>query len=177
MYSGNMGLGHRFGEILNVSTALPASVKLVFFGRGKRRPEIEAFQAEHPGVVELHDYVKSEDLAAHLCSADVHLVSLESSWDGAMVPSKLQGIFAAGRPVIFIGSTSSSSGQWIIESGAGWVVAPDDVGALGVAIKEALDPWERERRGRLASDYATRHFDASANARASARFLLGAMAD
>jgi len=177
MYSGNMGLGHRFREILDVSNILPENVKLVFFGRGKRRPEIETFQSDHPGKLELHDYVKSEDLAAHLRSADVHLVSLEPLWDGTMVPSKLQGIFAAGRPVIFVGSITSSTGQWIIGSGAGWVVAPDDVEALGAAIKEAGDPLERECRGRLASDYAARHFDATANASASARFLLGQMAD
>ncbi|RYD23676.1 MAG: glycosyltransferase WbuB, partial [Verrucomicrobiaceae bacterium] len=154
MYSGNMGLGHRFREFLDVANILPENVKLVFFGRGKRRSEIETFQAEHPGVVEIHDYVRSEDLAAHLRTADVHLVSLEPSWDGTMVPSKLQGIFAAGRPVIFIGSTHSSTGQWIIESGAGWVVAPGDMEALGVALKDAVDASDREHRGRLASTYA-----------------------
>jgi colanic acid biosynthesis glycosyl transferase WcaI len=173
MYSGNMGLGHRFSEFLEVSKMKPENVRFAFFGRGKRRTEIEAFQAKHPGIVELHDYVKSEDLAAHLRSADVHLVSLEPSWDGAMVPSKLQGIFAAGRPVIFVGSRTSSTGRWIIESGAGWVIAPGDIGALGSAIKDASDPVERDRRGRLARDYALLHFDARTNARASALFLLG----
>ena len=177
MYSGNMGLGHRFQELLGSAAGLPGNVKLVFFGRGKRRPEIEAFQSQHPTMVELHDYVNSQDLAAHLRSGDVHLVSLEPSWDGTMVPSKLQGIFAAGRPVIFIGSATSSTGQWIHESGAGWIVAPGDNGALAAAIKEATDPGERQRKGRLASDYAACHFGASANARASARFLIGQMED
>lgn len=173
MYSGNMGLGHRFPEFLEASAIVPEDVKIVFFGRGKRRTEIEAFQAKHPRKVELHDYVRSDDLAAHLRSADVHLVSLEPSWDGTMVPSKLQGIFAAGRPVIFVGSGTSSTGRWIVESGAGWVIAPGDIGALGSAIKEAADPAERKRRGRLAQDYALLHFDARTNGRAAALFLLG----
>ena len=172
MYSGNMGLGHRFQEFLEVATTESDNVRLVFFGRGKRRAEIEAFLEKHPGKAELHDYVRSEDLAAHLRSADVHLVSLEPSWDGTMVPSKLQGIFAAGRPVIFVGSTTSSTGQWINESGAGWIVAPGDIGSLRSAIAEATDPSERARRGFLARTYSARYFDGLTNARASARFLL-----
>jgi len=173
MYSGNMGLGHRFQEFLEVSTTLPDNVRLVFFGRGKRRGEIESFLSEYPGKVELHDYVRSEDLASHLRSADVHLVSLEPSWDGTMVPSKLQGIFAAGRPVIFVGSITSSTGQWVKESGAGWVIEPGDIGALRSAITEAADPAERDRRDRLARNHAALHFDPLTNARASAHFLVG----
>lgn len=176
MYSGNMGLGHRFSEFLEASGVMPENAKLVFFGKGKRRAEIEAFHTKHPEMVELHGYVSSEDLSAHLRSADVHLVSLEPSWDGAMVPSKLQGIFAAGRPVIFVGSRASSTGRWIEESGAGWVIAPGDIGALRSAIEEAGDAEERGRRGRLARDYAALHFDACANARASALFLVGSPA-
>jgi len=36
-------------------------------------------------------------------------------WNGTMVPSKLQGIFAAARPVLLVGSHASSIGRWIEE--------------------------------------------------------------
>ena len=158
MYSGNMGLGHLFDEVLEVAKKKAESgkwkvemeegmgkmedgrwkmedgklkmedgrwkmedgklkmedgrwkmedgeVRFVFYGGGKRRGEIEQFVATHgDAAVELHDYVAQEDLDVHLASADVHLVSLRPDWDGTMVPSKLQGVFAIGRPVIFIGS-------------------------------------------------------------------------
>ena len=177
MYSGNMGLGHLFDEILTVGERDKLVTgghawRFVFYGGGKRRVEVEEFVVAHPDTpVELHDYVAKDDLDVHLASADVHLVSLRPEWDGTMVPSKLQGVFAASRPVIFIGSETSSIGQWVLESGAGWVVQPGDVGALQSAITEASDAAERARRGKLACDYARGHFDSKLNAGRVAELL------
>ena len=220
MYSGNMGLGHRFGEILEVigqksggrgqesggrggfggaphfspaacgedesafgGPAVPDEVgrmrqsdptRFVFFGGGRRRGEIAEFIAAHPGCpAELHDYVPREQLAVHLQTADLHLVSLEPSWTGTMLPSKLQGIFAVARPVVFIGDERSSLARWIVESGGGWVVKPGDVGGLLAAIDEASSPHVRTLRGRAAQAYAMTHFDRATNAREVAGRLSG----
>ena len=172
MYSGNMGLGHLFDEILSVVQGCQTATdgmarRFVFFGGGKRRAEVEHFletRAEGSGVaVELHDYVDTDQLALHLASADVHLVSLRPEWDGTMVPSKLQGVFAVGRPVIFIGSETSSIGQWVIESGAGWVVKPGDLEGLQQVISEASHKEERDRRGGLARSYGIDYFSGNKN--------------
>ncbi len=175
MYSGNMGLGHRFGEFLEAAARPPLpGVRFSFHGGGKRRAEIESAIRAHPAAaIELHDYAPGEQLAAHLASADVHLASLEPSWDGCMVPSKLQGIFAAGRPVIFVGSRSSSIGRWVEESGGGWVVRPGDIAALHEAIREASDPAERFRRGNAARAFADRHFQRERNLAKVSRILSG----
>lgn len=166
MYSGNMGLGHRFGEFLELAAANLPKTRFVFAGGGKRLLEIKAFLTEHPAArAELRDYAPREHLASHLAAADVHLASLEPAWDGTMVPSKLQGIFAAGRPVIFIGSATCSIGRWIRESGGGWVVPPGDAAALRAAVDSARDPAERTRRGQAATAYAKEHFDRARNAR------------
>lgn len=246
MYSGNMGLGHRFGEILAVAkrgtiehrreevigadtedsalrrmnesrdelplgqpvgaspsvnlsatavsgfrdpdlapafcnsqlpilrSQLPPKLRFVFYGGGKRRKEIESFLASHPDApVELHDYAPADGLVAHLQSADVHLVSLDPAWTGTMVPSKLQGIFQAGRPVIFIGSTESSIGQWVRESGGGWVVQPDDTEGLLAALGDAKDPQVRTMRGQAAKAFAAAHFNKRANIARVAGILIG----
>jgi len=227
MYSGNMGLGHRFGEILAAAgsagvvggslsdkrqdkktqdarqeedsniehptsniqrrtqedcgnepgrdaqapsppdtrhpTTFPP-LRFVFFGGGKRRDEVAKYADAHPDAgIELHDYAPADQLLAHLQSADVHLASLEPAWSGTMVPSKLQGIFAAARPVIFIGSAESSIGRWVLESGGGWVVAAGDIGGLLAALEQARDPVERANRGRAAMDFAEEHFDQRRN--------------
>jgi hypothetical protein len=218
MYSGNMGLGHRFGEILEVMgkgdggqglevgnvavvcdrrsegegddpalAGRPAAdevgrpgpsdpTRFVFFGGGKRRGEIERFVAAHPGAaVELHDYAPAEDLGMHLRSADVHLASLAGEWTGTMVPSKLQGIFHAARPVIFIGEAKSSIGRWVAASGGGWLVAPGDVAGLELALEEARDPQVRESRGRAAQAFAAANFDKQANVRRVAEVLACAL--
>jgi len=204
MYSGNMGLGHRFGEFLAAAKVMniehptsnierrsedacgggPAiesspiqhptskiknhpspNIRFVFYGTGKRRGEIETFIREHPdALIELHDYAPAEELAEHLLSADVHLASLDAVWTGTMVPSKLQGIFTVGRPVIFVGSLESSIGCWIKESGGGWVVEPEDVEGLMAALEEARDSEVRRRHGMAAGEFAKLHFDRKKNA-------------
>ncbi len=141
-----------------------SSVRFVFYGGGKRRGEIEAFMAANPEApVELHDYAPAEELTAHLMTADVHLVSLEPAWSGTMVPSKLQGIFAVGRPVVFVGSRESSIGRWVEESGGGWVVAAGDVDGLRAALEEARDPRVRLARGEAAGRFAREFFDRQTN--------------
>jgi len=166
MYSGNMGLGHRFDDMLDAasrpSTGGPRR-RFAFFGEGKRRAEIISRSRE--GEVELHDRVSMDKLAAHLASADVHLASMDAKWDGTMVPSKLQGSFAAGRPVLFIGSENSSIGRWIKNSGGGWVVPAGDAEAMDAALQSASDAKERQQRGSAALDFARKHFDPGTNAR------------
>ena len=139
-------------------------LRFVFFGGGKRRVEVARFVRENPGCgVELYDYAPAECLAAHLQSADVHLASLDPAWTGTMVPSKVQGVFGASRPVIFIGSADSSIGRWVLESGGGWVVAPADVAGLLAALAEARDPEVRATRGRAAKAFSNKHFDQATN--------------
>ena len=165
MYSGNMGLGHRFGEFLEASVTHGSDLRWCFYGEGKRRPEIEAFIQQHPEApVELGGYVPRAELADHLASADVHLASLDPAWDGTMVPSKLQGIFSMGKPVLFVGSETSSIGRWILTSGGGWVIAPGDTTAMSVALDEALVPAIRQEKGERALAYAQEHFDRERNA-------------
>ena len=223
LYSGNMGLGHRFTEVLQAMPQLAAvepdrRVRLAFYGEGKRKREVEEAvgsgqssvvredRGAHapPGIppgasagcqlhgqppsdrrkgairvqaditsatvcpasdlrIEVHGYVPSSELAVHLRTGDVHLASLDPAWDGMMVPSKLQGIFAAGRPVLFTGSRTCSIGRWILESGGGWVCEPGDIAGHVQAMQEALDPIERTRRGEAAHQYASKHFDRATN--------------
>ncbi len=164
MYSGNMGLGHRFTEFLRAARESGPDYEWRFNGGGRRRPEIEDFLRRYPGLpINLGPYISRENLAKHLGSADVHLLSLEPTWNGTMVPSKLAAIFSAGRPVIFVGSADCSIGQWIIESGGGWVVPPDNAAEMNAALREALLPSVRLCKGKSARGFAECFFNRSRN--------------
>jgi colanic acid biosynthesis glycosyl transferase WcaI len=160
LYSGNMGLGHRFDEFLEAAKQLSHSrLRWAFAGDGKRRAEIEAFAKFHPSArIEFFDSVPTAQLRAHLCAADVHLASLDSRWQGTMVPSKLQGSFGVGRPVLYVGGHDCETALWIQQSGAGWVVAEDDLKGLLQAIQDALSPSERRRRGQAGLEFARAYF-------------------
>jgi colanic acid biosynthesis glycosyl transferase WcaI len=173
LYSGNMGLGHRFNEFLEAARRLgPAGPRWVFSGGGKRRAEVEAFAKAHPEArLELLGYVPHARLRAHLASADVHLASLDSAWAGLIVPSKLQASFAIGRPVICVGGGGSETAGWIKESGGGWVVAEDDLDGLMKAVTASLDPAERRRRGEAAREFARNEFQMPVNCARIAELL------
>ncbi|HMP76781.1 MAG TPA: glycosyltransferase family 4 protein [Kiritimatiellia bacterium] len=166
MYSGNMGRGHRLGEFLAAAARFKddRSIHWVFAGGGKRRGEVEAALANDPALnLRLLPYAPSDRLREHLCSADVHLASLDAQWQGCMVPSKLQGIFAVGKPLIFVGGRDNAPAQWVEESGAGWVIPGNDVDALCAAVESARDARERTRRGAAARAFAERTFDRATN--------------
>lgn len=172
MYSGNMGLGHRFGEFLEVAANTGEQFQWKFHGQGKRRVEVEESLKENPMTkLTLGDYVPREELSNHLAAADVHLASLDPVWDGTMVPSKLQGIFAIGRPVIFVGSKDCAMGTWIQESDGGWVVAPGDIRSLKRVINESLDSSVRKQKGLNAQKYAKLHFHPEKNSKRIAAYL------
>lgn len=160
LYSGNMGLGHRFGEFLEAARRLgPAGPRWAFAGGGMRKTEVEAVASANPQIrIEILGYVPHNQLRAHLCSADVHLVSLDSAWQGFMVPSKLQGSFAVGKPVIYVGGRKSETALWILESGGGWVVDENDIDSMLKVIEQTFDASERRRRGEAAFKYAQENF-------------------
>ena len=85
MYSGNMGLGHLFDEVLVAASVASSDncagstlTRFAFFGGGKRRAEVVAFVDGSPRCPRRTARLRRlpEILDAHLASADVHLVSL-----------------------------------------------------------------------------------------------------
>jgi glycosyltransferase involved in cell wall biosynthesis len=173
LYSGNMGLGHRFTEFVEAARLLGASgPRWVFSGGGKRKAEVETFAKSQPTArIEFLGYVPQSQLRAHLCAADVHLASLDAAWQGLIVPSKIQASFAAARPVLFVGGRECETAAWIQESGGGWVVDQEDVQGLLKAIRQSLDPDERLRRGQAALLFARTHFQMSDNCARIAQIL------
>lgn len=174
MYSGNMGLAHRFDEFLESAKRLRENrdIRWVFAGGGRKRAQIEKFKAGNPDVnIEILPYVSSDKLDAHLASADVHLVSLDSVWTGTVLPSKIQDIMASGRPVILVGGKGSSLEEWIQRSGAGWVVKENSVDELcGIIMKFDKAGLFRQMR-KNAQEFSGKNFNAQLNMEKMAKII------
>ena len=80
-----------------------------------------------------------------------------------MVPSKLFGILAAGRPALYIGSPDSEISKVVVENDCGRSVRQGDVDGLVAAIEGyAGDPAGREAAGdrarkALVDEHGARH--------------------
>jgi glycosyltransferase involved in cell wall biosynthesis len=174
MYSGNMGLGHRFDTILagikNLFSNADSSAentKVAFVGGGKRKNQIETFLADNPlEQVGLHDYVPANQLAVNLQAADLHLICMHPAWQGLIVPSKLMNILGSGRPVLYVGPRDNEIARWIEQARCGWIVDTDDVEGFAAAVSEARSNPERcERRGRRGQLFAAKAFAREINAK------------
>jgi glycosyltransferase involved in cell wall biosynthesis len=124
-YSGNMGVAHNLSTILEAAKLLKFNpqIKFVFIGDGKRRQEVEStVKAENLPNVLLFPYQPLERLPETLTSAHLHLVSLRPELEGLAAPSKLYGILAAGKPVLFIGDVDGEIGRIVRRGECGFTV-------------------------------------------------------
>jgi glycosyltransferase involved in cell wall biosynthesis len=154
LYSGNMGLAHEFGTVLDAAESLRerSDVGFAFVGSGPRRAEVEARVGERGlANVEFLPYQPRERLGESLTAGDVHLVTLRERMAGLLVPSKIYGILAAGRPTVYVGPDEGEIAD-ILRSGAcGTRVAPGDRdGLVAALLRYAEDEELRAAHGRNA---------------------------
>ena len=141
-YSGNLGLAHEFETILGAAAALRDEHRFAFLliGGGLRLDAVRArVAALGLGNVTFKPYQPRERLELSLTVPDVHLVSLRPELEGLVVPSKVYGIAAAGRPAIHIGSRDGEVARLLQDMGFGCTVAAGDAPGLVKAIRELAD--------------------------------------
>lgn len=165
MYSGNFGIGHDIETMADGVARLAGDPRIVFafVGGGKRKPELIDMLAKR-GVRGFIDapYQPRERLDELLSAADVHLASLRGGVEGIMVPSKLYGVLAAGRPIVFVGSPDGEVAQVIAEERCGAVVACGDGARFAAAIADyASDRGSVEADGARGRTALTERWGAS----------------
>jgi glycosyltransferase involved in cell wall biosynthesis len=145
MYSGNMGVGHRFDDILDVAMALRdrRDIRFLFVGGGVRRREVESFRDRHKldNLIVQNPFPR-EQLGYSLPAGDAHFVSLRQGFEGLIVPCKAYGIMAAGRPIIYQGSAQGEIARMLRNEGGGKVIAEGDTEGL----KQAIVDWADNRQ-------------------------------
>lgn len=136
-YSGNLGRVHDSSAIIEAAISLrhDPSVVFLFIGGGKESEALRmaVLQRGLSNVV-FQPYQQREALAVSLTLPDVHLVSLRPEFEGMVVPSKLYGVMAAGRPCIFIGDDNGEVALLLREGNCGVTVPSTDGAALAQAI-------------------------------------------
>ena len=142
MHSGNVGLSQNLDALIEAADRLRSKERLVIaiVGDGSKRAALEAMAASRGLTnVRFFPYQPKALLHESFAAADVFLVSLKAGIEGFIVPSKVYGILAAGRPYIAATDPSSEAAQIARESGCGLVAAPGDPAALADAIATMYD--------------------------------------
>jgi glycosyltransferase involved in cell wall biosynthesis len=163
MHSGNVGHAQNLDALVWAATFLRdlADLAVAVIGGGARFNElVELAELTEADAVRFFGYQPRETLSLSLSSADVHVVGLARGLSGYVVPSRLYGILAAGRPVIVAADAESETAQVVARERCGVVVPPGRPELLAEAIRAAYDgALDLEEMGRRGREYVVREAD------------------
>ncbi len=137
-YSGNLGRAHEFETLLGAARLLRADARFAFLmtGGGAKAESLQAaVRAEGLSNFYFQPYQPAEVLSDSLAAADVHFVSLLPALEGLIVPSKIYGILAAGRPALFVGDPNGDVARMLRDEDCGAAVAPGDCEGLATELR------------------------------------------
>jgi colanic acid biosynthesis glycosyl transferase WcaI len=142
MHSGNVGQSQNLGVAIDAAARLQANQRIVLaiVGDGAQRETLERAAASRGlSNVRFFPYQKKELLHDSFATADAFLVSLKPGMEGYIVPSKLYGILAAGRPYVAAVDPSCEVARLAVEHRCGVLAAPGDPDALASAVRTLYD--------------------------------------
>ncbi len=163
LYSGNLGLAHDVETILETMRELKddSRFRFIFAGGGGRRKQLEEIcRAENLERVEFRPYAQRSALGQSLSEGDIGLVTQLPAALGSVVPSKVYGLMAAARPILFIGPPEATPARIIHAFNCGWQINCSESGALVGLLKTLADQREQVRvAGQRARSAFLRHYD------------------
>ncbi len=130
-YSGNLGRAHdietKIAAMRIVHDRGAGGLRFLFIGGGAKQEALRNAARELPdNLIAFQPYQPLGQLAESLSVPDVHWISLQPDLEGLIVPSKLYGALAVGRPIIFIGDLNGEVARLIAEGECGQSFVPGD---------------------------------------------------
>jgi len=163
LYSGTMSHKQGLDLIIEAARSLDqtgSSIRFVMCGEGPHKAMLQNLAADLSNVQFL-GLQPSETFAELLKTADAHLIPQRAEAADLVLPSKLGGIFATGRPVIVMARPDTGLAAEV--TGAGLVIPPGDASALaGELLKLANDPELCHKLGQGARSIALTRWDKDA---------------
>jgi colanic acid biosynthesis glycosyl transferase WcaI len=159
LYSGN--LAEKQGVFILIEAAREmqhkTSMRLVICGEGPTKAQL-LNRAQGLNNVTILPLQPAADLPELLAAADIHVLPQLPEADNLVLPSKLSGMLASGRPVVATVGPSSGIADEI--AGGGRIVPPGDHQALAQAlIALGEDATQRNALGARARQQAERNWD------------------
>jgi colanic acid biosynthesis glycosyl transferase WcaI len=158
LYAGNMGEKQGLEVVIEAASSLTycQHIQFVLCGDGAMRKRLHQWAMGLPNVrfLPLQPLERLNDL---LNLADVHLLPQRADAADLVMPSKLTGMLASGRPVVATAHPCTQVAR--VLATCGLVTPPGDGKALAQAIVHlASHPGERVRLGQAARAFTLAHW-------------------
>jgi colanic acid biosynthesis glycosyl transferase WcaI len=152
-----MGEKQGLDIIIEVASIIPKESNIIFVlcGDGAARSRLEQLAQSISNILwlPLQPLAQLNEL---LNLADIHLLPQRADAEDLVMPSKLTGMLASGRPIVATARTNTQIAE--VVKNCGLVVPPGDVDAFTkalVGLAESSD--QREHLGKNARQYALEH--------------------
>ena len=163
MHSGNVGHAADVQTLIRAATFLRDldDLRIVVIGFGATREHAVALaERREVEAVTFLPYQPREVLSESISAAQLHYVGLAKGLSGFVVPSRVYGVLAAGRPLLVAADADSETAQLAEREECGLVAPPGRPELVAAAIRRAyagdVDLQEMGARGRA---YVVREAD------------------
>jgi putative colanic acid biosynthesis glycosyltransferase WcaI len=138
LHAGNLGFYGAWNTLLSAARNLASDgVGLVFVGDGAQRAEIEA-AAAGAGNIRFLDFFPAAKIPSVQAAADAHVITVKRGLEGVVVPSKMYGILAAGKPIVAVAPEETDVVTLGLRSGFAVFSDPDKPADLVSAVRALL---------------------------------------
>jgi colanic acid biosynthesis glycosyl transferase WcaI len=135
LHAGNLGFYGAWDTLLMAARKLASDgVGLVFVGDGAQRARVQAAAAGSDNIRFL-DYFPSAKIPSVLAAADAHVITVKRGLEGVVVPSKMYGILAAGKPIVAVATEKTDVVSLGIPQGFAVAADPDQPAELVTAVR------------------------------------------
>jgi putative colanic acid biosynthesis glycosyltransferase WcaI len=151
LHAGNLGFYGAWDTLLAAAPKLAnAGIGFVFVGDGAERARLGS-AAVCMNNVRFLPFFPAGKIPSVLAAPDVHLITVKRGLEGVVVPSKLYGILAAGKPVVAVAPAESDAVTLGARQGFGVAADPDRPEELVQAVRGlAADANKVEQMSRAA---------------------------
>jgi colanic acid biosynthesis glycosyl transferase WcaI len=141
LHAGNLGFYGAWDTLLaGARLLLNHNIRLVFVGDGAERERLQA-AATSMSNVQFLPFFPATKIPSVLAAADAHIITVKRGLEGVVVPSKMYGILAAGKPIVALAPAECDVVSLGLASGFSVAVDPEDPAAFAKCIRElAADP-------------------------------------
>src|SRR5713101_2004057 len=125
VHAGNLGFYGAWNTLVTAARNLARDgVGLVFVGDGAQRGQIEAMAVGAENIRFL-DFFPASKIPSVLAAADAHVITVKRGLEGVVVPSKMYGILAAGKPIVAVAPKETDAVSLGIQLGFAVAADPD----------------------------------------------------
>lgn len=160
LYSGNIGDKQNWGLLEELCRLISndMGLEIILVGHGAYLPQLKQKLIDY-SFVKFKPLVSLNELGLLLASADIHFLFQKTDVIDSVMPSKILGMMASGKPSIITGHQDSEVAKIYTQNSVGVFLSDEDP---GIVLKEIIElknnPEKRYLLGKNSKIFILEHF-------------------